>query len=130
MNSVENQFESPASAMCACPGEVLTYTCTIAGGEVTIWGGSAFDCEENEIILDHREFNNGTSGKCNDGAIVGQSVDINGTCYTSQLNVTVSKGLNNKTVNCSSDSVMYIGESQINVAGNYINKLGFQALIL
>ena len=111
--------------MCACPGEVLTYTCTVDGGNVTIWGGSALiDCAGNndsEIKLYHRDPE--AMGECNDGYILGQSVDVKGSCYTSQLNVTVSNGLNNTTVNCSSDSVMHIGESLIRVAGKlYMSK--------
>jgi hypothetical protein len=104
---------------------VLSYTCTVEGGNITIWSGSAFDCAENEIILCHNEFDNGTSGECNDGGIIGQSVNIFGAhYYISQLNILVSNELNNKTVNCSSDSEIYnnsiIGESWINVAGNYL----------
>ena len=113
---METQFISPANATCACPDEVLTYSCTV-NGSVTMWGGSAFDCAGNGIILGHENFIGGTSGECNDGAIVGQSVDVSGAYYTSQLNIIVSDGLNNKVVTCSSDSMTYIGESLIEVAG-------------
>ena len=99
---------------------MLTFTCIVEGGNFTVWGGSAFECAGNEIVLDHRGFYHGTSGQCNNGAIVGQSVDINGIYYTSQLNVTVSNGLDKKTVNCSSDLNMHIGESLINVAGKLL----------
>ena len=120
--SVRNQFESPANATCACSGEVLAYTCTVDGGRATIWGGSAFDCAGNEIILHHNNFTNRTfeSGECNNGSILGQSIGVNGTYYTSQLNITVSPGSNDKTVTCASDSKTYstsIGESLIKVAG-------------
>ena len=84
-----------------------------------MWGGSAFDCEGNEIILIHSNFIGRTSG-CNDGAIVGQSISVNngGTCFTSQLNVTVSNGLNGKSVNCSLDSGMQDARtSVISVSG-------------
>ena len=111
---------SPANAACACPGEVLTYTCTIDGGNATIWRGSAFECARNAITLLHHDFIDGTSGKCNNGAILGQSVNVDGTYYTSQLNVTVSNGLNNKIVTCSSDlmpMMQKVGESQIIMAG-------------
>lgn len=118
---MENPFESPANTTCACPGEVLTFTCTVDGGIATIWGGSAFDCDgkNNEITLLHRNFVGGTMGECSDGAIVAHSLGVTGTCHTSQLNVTVSAGLNNKTVVCYLTSVMdLIGESLIRVAGN------------
>ena len=126
--SVDNQLESPPNATCACPGEVLTYTCIVNGGNFTIWGGSAFDCAKNKnlILLDHKGFNKGTSEECNDGAIIAQSVDVFGPYFISKLSVTVSIELNNKTVNCSSgsESVMLnnygTGESSINVAGKFI----------
>ena len=118
---VEGQLESPANVTCACSGEVLTYTCTIDGGNATIWGGSAFDCAGNAIELTHLSFANGTSGKCNNGAILVQSVKVDKTFYTSKLNVTVSNGLDDKTVTCSSDlKSNIIGESKIKVAGKYI----------
>jgi hypothetical protein len=113
--SAKNQF-AESDVIC---GEVLTFTCTVGGGNTVIWSGSAFDCAGNEITLVHEEFNNGTSGECNNGAIVGWSADTIVTCYISKLNVTASNGLNNKTVKCSSDSgnQMYIGESLISMAG-------------
>lgn len=117
--SVEKHLEIPANATCACPGKVLPYTCTVDGGNATIWGGTAFNCTENEIILDHREFNNRASGECNNGAIQGQSVDVIGTYYISQLNVTVSSELNNKTVYCMIYNNTTIGESLIKVVGEY-----------
>ena len=112
------QFKIPVNAMCACPEEVLSYICTIKGSNTTIWGGSAFNCATagNEINLIHPS---GTSGECNNGAILGQSVTVDGTHFTSQLNVTVSSELNNKTVTCSSDSGN-TGESLIKVAGKYV----------
>jgi hypothetical protein len=117
---VESQLDIPANATCACPGEVLTYTCTVDGGNATIWGGPAFDCAGNSINLTHLSFKNGTSGKCNDGAILGESVKVDGTLYTSKLNVTVSNALDNKIVTCSSDLKPNIGKSKIKVAGKYI----------
>lgn len=44
---------------CVCPGDVVTYECTVCGGLVTVWGGSAFQCAKQEIILSNRRF--GTS---------------------------------------------------------------------
>ena len=102
--------------MCACPGQVLTYNCTVVGGRATLWSGTAFDCSPNEIILRHNEFNDGTSGECNQGAIIAQSVGVQDNCFTSQLHVTVSGGLHNKTVNCSMiNSMATVGEAQIRV---------------
>ena len=125
---MKSQLISPANVTCACPGDVLTYTCAVEGGNVTIWSGSAFDCAEREIVLNHDEFNHGTSGECNNGAIKGHSVSGYWGYYISQLDILVSDELNNKTVSCSSDSEIYnnycnnnniIGESWINVAGKF-----------
>ena len=120
-NLAENLFKSPVNATCACPGEVLTYTCTVVGGRATIWEGSAFDCAGDEIILRHSNFDETPQlGECNNGAIQGRSVGVNGMCFTSQLNVTVSAELNKKTVVCFLDSVQHtIGESLIRVASKY-----------
>ena len=110
---------TPTNARCACPGEVLTYFCTVEGGNATIWSGSAFDCAGNSITLTHLSFQNGTSGNCNDGAIVGQSVNVDGTHYTSKLNVTISNKFNNKNIICSSDHNI-IGKSEIKVPSKYL----------
>lgn len=92
--------------MCACPGDVLTYTCTIEGGRSTVWSGSAFDCAGNEIVLHHNRFaGEGVTDECNNGTITAHSVRVeDNSHYTSQLNVTVSSGLHNKTVICSRDT--------------------------
>ena len=99
----------PAGVNCVCPGDVLTYTCNVIGGGTTIWGGSAFDCSStsNEIFLRHSQFSTpGTSGSCNNGAIRARSIGVTDGCYTSELSVTVSSSLNNKTIRCSHDSDM------------------------
>ena len=89
-------FTTAINATCACPNQVLKYTCTVMGGIVTIWSGTAFQCSTNEIILSHSRFLgvNGTSGHCNGGAIIASSVRADGDHFTSQLTVNVSSGLN------------------------------------
>ena len=102
---------------------MLTFNCTVLGGIATLWKGTAFDCplNDNEILLRHGRFGTGgTSGECNNRAIVGRSVSVEGAdCYTSRLSVTISDGLNNETVRCilNSDSGMAIpvGETSLNV---------------
>ena len=121
----DGEFLSPSNANCACPNERLIFNCTAIGGEATTWGGSAFDCQgnQNEIILLHNSYSGqGALGECNGGTISGWSVGVDEkmSYFTSQLNVTVSDELNNKTVTCSvsSNSVMSpIGGSQLKVAG-------------
>ena len=85
---------------------ILTYTCTVEGNRSTIWSGSAFDCAGNEIILHHSRFpGEGVTGECNNGTIIAHSVRVeDNSHYTSQLNVTISSGLHNKTIICSQDT--------------------------
>ena len=116
----------PERAGCACPGDVLTYTCNIIGpgNTISIWNGSAFNCPyiNNEIILLHSQFvfAPGVSGSCNDGAIAARSIGVGETNnFISELNVTVSTNLHNKTIQCSyaaSDRIRIIGTSTIAVA--------------
>ena len=76
------------------------------GGGATIWNGTAFSCNGNEILLRHNNFKRpeGTSGECNgDARISARSVGIEGNCYTSELSVTLNAGLNNRTVSCVSN---------------------------
>ena len=87
-------------AECICPGDILTFECSVVGGLATIWKGTIFNCFSNDIFLRHRRFNDGISGECNDGAIFAQAIGITGNYYTSQLNVTVSSEMNNQTVEC------------------------------
>jgi hypothetical protein len=97
------------------------YNCTINGGGSTIWSGSAFDCETrmDEIILRHSQFETGSSGNCNGGAVNAQSLGvINNTCFSSQLNVTVDLEMNNRTVQCahSSETITTVGVGTISIA--------------
>lgn len=60
-----------------------------------------------EITLFHSQFGEpgATSGKCNNGAIVGYNIGVENNCYTSKLDVLVSPGLNGSTVKCIVDDV-------------------------
>ena len=92
----------------SCPGDVLTTEYAIMGSGATVWQGTAFQCEDssNEIYLLHNRF--GTSYNyiqtCNNGAIVARALGVVNNSYISQLNVTVSLGLNNTTVVCLHDT--------------------------
>ena len=93
------------------------------GGGNTVWRGSAFNCSSkaNQIILRHSRFGasaGGTSGSCNNGAIVGQSVGVeNGQCFISQLRVSVSETLNSRAVRCDYSAIdeTLIGAAVLNV---------------
>ena len=91
-----------------CPGEILILHCTVIGGPggTTIWNGTAFDCRSKGIILFHNSGLSGTVGECNNGDIVGQRVSQRNNSYTSQLNVTVSRDMDGKTIMCTYDDGM------------------------
>ena len=89
--------------------DMLTFECQVTGGDSTVWNGNAFMCpaSHNEIVLLHSRFDNGTSVTCNDinnsVIIVGESIEVNGSKYTSQINISFSSSLIGKTVNCVRD---------------------------
>ena len=117
----------PENTGCACPGSVLTFTCTAVGGGSTLWDGSAFTCIENgnSIVLRHSLFDSGgIAGVCSNGAIMGRSIGVENGCYTSQLNVTVDPTLNMRTVRCTHTSLKRttIGETTLTVVeGRLLN---------
>ena len=118
LSAANSQLQIPPNVTCACPNEVLTFICTTVGSGATIWGGSAFQCTTGEIILRHNAFNGDTPqlGDCND--IIGESVGVqDNNCYTSQVRVPISAGLDNKTVHCvyNSNIMTLIDETQISV---------------
>ena len=92
---------------CVCPGDKLTYRCTVQGSltGATVWSGTAFSgCLQNEILLPHHP-TGGSFGTCNNGAIVGQSLGVQGNNYTSQLNVTITPETAGKTITCAYDAL-------------------------
>ncbi|XP_064397731.1 uncharacterized protein LOC135344450 [Halichondria panicea] len=99
-----------------------TYICTVVGGVITVWSGTAFDCPANNVILVHSQYSGGTAvGTCTSGAIIGNgtSVDTSGAepCYTSELSVTISANMDGQTVMCSRDDSTVIGSHSLQVAG-------------
>ena len=87
---------------CICPGSVIIYECTVFGDGFTLWRGSAFDCtlSGNEVLLSHNKFEGGTVRTCNDGAIIGRSVRVMDSYYTSQLAANFTTGLEGRTIEC------------------------------
>ena len=93
---------------CVCPGHELRLECTVVGGAATNWRGSAFDCPSstNRIVLRHSQFESGTSGECNNGRIIGRSINktsgSDGIKYISQLDIQldVNDTLEGRTVEC------------------------------
>ena len=92
---------------CVCPGHELRLECTVVGEGFTIWWGSAFNnCTQKRIILRHSQFGSGTSSVCNNGRIIGRSInttsDSYGIKYTSQLIIQLDENgnLDGTTVEC------------------------------
>ena len=95
---------------CVCPGDKLIYRCTLQGSPtgVTVWSGTTFSgCLHNDIVLQHHQFTptGGSTGTCNNGAIVGQILGVQGNNYTSQVNVTITPETAGKTIMCSYDAL-------------------------
>ena len=98
---------------CVCPRHELRLECTVVGGagvSVTVWRGSTFECPNNEIQLALRHFRGGISGDCNNGRIIGRSInttsDSDGIKYISQLiiQIDVNDTLEGRTVECLHDN--------------------------
>lgn len=115
--TAQNEFLTPASHACACPDDVLIFNCTVVGGTVTVWSGSAFTCERDEIILVHNHFRSRkiVQSACDD-TITARSIAVeNNNCYMSQLSVNVSNEMNNKTILCLGNSSNIVGETTLTV---------------
>ena len=93
---------------CVCPGHELRLECTVIGAGATVWRGSAFDCSQtsNQISLHHSQFVSGTTRMCNNGRIIGRSInttsDSDGIKYISQLiiHLDANDTLEGRTVEC------------------------------
>ena len=102
---------TPGHDKCVCPGDKLNHRCTVheeAYG-ATLWNGTAFSgCQPDpeEILLQHHHFTTtGSTGTCNNGDIVGQSLGVQGENFTSQLNVTITPDTAGKTITCVYDAL-------------------------
>ena len=95
--SASNTFQA-----ISCPGDVLTTECINTGGVATVWRGTAFQCGNGVIILQHSQFGSphNINVTCNNVAIIAQGLEVINDSYISQLSVTVSPELNNTTVEC------------------------------
>ena len=64
---------------------------------------------------------NGVAGDCNNGSIVAKSLMEQDGCYTSQLNVTFTADMNDKSIECvydNSSSTATVGSLNITISGN------------
>ena len=94
---------------CVCPGHELRLQCTVVGSGATVWRGTAFNCIyncHNDIFLRHSQFESGISRECNNGRIIGRSInttsDSDGVKYISQLIIQLDEKntLDGRTVEC------------------------------
>ena len=77
------------------------------GDGVFIWSGSALDCPStsNEIIFLQIDFlNQRLYQTCNNGDIVARILSVEGNNYTSQLNVTATSDIAEKSIACGYDN--------------------------
>ena len=106
---------SPVMPINVCPGETANFICTVIDNMTTgntFWTGTAFGCDQNRILLVNADFEGGTTGVCNNGTVVAQSVGVDDNCYTSNLSVTLSPQLDGTTVECRS-----VGNYTLTVSG-------------
>ena len=118
---------------CVCPGDKLTYNCTVQGSAfgATVWNGTAFSgCQQNVILLPHHWFTQtgGSTSTCNNGAIVGQSLGVQGNNYTSQLNIIITPEITGRTITCAydaltTDQTQDMIKFSLVVPGNYLSSM-------
>ena len=108
-----------------CYGQIVTYKCTLCGGVATVWRGTAFQCVNaaNMISLPHFGFAS-NRGECNGGEIVAFGVLSANGCYTSHANITMSRDVEGREVQCALDdgriqtsTLIMIGNSTIPTIG-------------
>ena len=74
------------------------------------------------IALLHSQFMQGTYGTCNSGALIGSSLRAENGSYTSQLSVTISRELDEHSIECAYDSgtqLLTVGISKVKLKGSY-----------
>ena len=107
-STLRSMFSIQNDPGCLCPGYTVTYQCSIVGGGTTVWQGTAFQCSglNRHLSLRHSKFNVSVKpyGGCNNGAIIAHAIGVVDNHYTSQLNVTLSPEMNNRTVECVYDN--------------------------
>ena len=111
-----------------CPGDVITYTCTISSGSPTIptiytqWTGSGFQCPAtassvaNILTLSQQTGAslNTVPGSC--GNLSAVMTNISGTCYTSVLTIPTPQYFNGTTVTCRDGNFgTLIGNDTLNI---------------
>ena len=133
--TVSNAFSSGLRSLndCFCPGQEVSFECTVIGGGLTVWDGSAFMCQGEEITLLHQEFGtNAAIGECNNGEtmISARGIRVVDTRYTSQLDVTLTPAVVGRTIICSSNDEI-VGSTILGIStGELIYSFLFVTIIL
>ena len=133
MNCIFNTIEASelriigANGVHACLGSILTLECVVNGeiGDTTVWEGTAFggNCEITLLHLRFEPTGPGTFGQCNDGAITGQNVRVEGnSIYISQLEVKVTAEVIGKNIICTHDN------GTTNTIGRYPMNIGIHCI--
>ena len=118
-----NDFRSVTD--CICPGDVVTYQCTVCG-LATAWEGTALDtCSGGEIALTNTDFEPPNDPiVCRGGAIAARGILEENGCLISRLNITFDVTLQGRTVRCSVDNGTHASEVNMSVlaltTGNYL----------
>ena len=93
---------------CIPEGRTVSYQCTVTDPTnppigSTIWSGSAFQDQcpsaSNQINIPHSQFNEMRTLSC--GTLMGRAVEVDGSNFVSQLNLTASIELRGTTLLCS-----------------------------
>ena len=111
---------------CSCPGDILTYECTVEGthGGATVLKGNFIECgSSNELVLYHQKFDEGTTASCNNHTVTGRSVSVENNTYISQFNIEFSLELIGETIECIHDDgalTFVVGNSMINGTGEIL----------
>ena len=104
-----------SSCDCACPGDTVTYECTVLSGSggITVWEGDFFHCSSGKQLIEllHIPLTSEPEGEvfvtqmCNDGDVMGRIIRVGNNSFTSQLNVTLTSVIaRNNRIECISDN--------------------------
>eukprot|EP00731_Ephydatia_muelleri_P033173 Em0025g129a len=90
-----------------CPGDNITYTCTLSSGSaaITQWTGSGFQCSNPGAAANTIQITQSSSGSLNTlpvscGNLSAVMTNISGACYTSVLTIPTPQYFNGTTVTC------------------------------
>ena len=92
-----------------CPGDILTFECTVEGGIATVWKGTVFNlCEDQDISFRHSRLNDINETQklidCNNvTTVVAMIIRSHNLTYTSEFSFTANCGLDGLTVECYKD---------------------------